>query len=355
MVNKIQKAKIKIAADVVSIGTVTRDVFLGVPQIKILKDPEHLEKLGFITGEAVCFAFGAKLETGKPIFAIGGGAANSAITFSRQGLRASALITIGKDENGSAAVEHLRKEKVKVLEAYARNLSTAYSTILIAPNSERTILVYRGAANALREDQIKWREIKTKWAYIASSGIDIGLMKKIFSRLKNNNTLIAFNPSKLYLQIGIHALGQFLKNSAVVILNQDEASFITGIPYENEKEIFKKLDREIDGLVIMTKDRRGCIVSDGQSLYRAGIFKDQRSVDRTGAGDAFGGGFVSALIKSREKPPFSRETIIEAIRFGSANATSVIEQIGAQAGILTAEEYLANSRWRNFDVSVTKI
>jgi ribokinase len=51
-------------------------------------------------------------------------------------------------------------------------------------------------------------------------------------------------------------------------------------------------------------------------------------VDRTGAGDAFGSGFVAwyALGKSLE----------EAITFASANATSVVTKVGATAGILHA-------------------
>jgi len=51
--------------DVIAIGTATRDVFLISPLFKVLRDPKHLEKIGFKTGEAQCFALGAKVEVKK--------------------------------------------------------------------------------------------------------------------------------------------------------------------------------------------------------------------------------------------------------------------------------------------------
>ena len=39
-----------------------------------------------------------------------------------------------------------------------------------------------------------------------------------------------------------------------------------------------------------------------------------------------------------------------AIRLGSANATSVIEKIGAKPGILTKAEFEKGERWRNLPI-----
>src|SRR3989344_4010604 len=101
--------------DVITIGTVTRDVFLTSPLFKVLRDQAHLEKIGFKTGEAECFALGSKIEVKKPVMTIGGGAANAAVTFSRQGFRTAAVLKIGDDESGDAIIKHLKKEKVAPL------------------------------------------------------------------------------------------------------------------------------------------------------------------------------------------------------------------------------------------------
>jgi hypothetical protein len=44
-----------------------------------------------------------------------------------------------------------------------------------------------------------------------------------------------------------------------------------------------------------------------------------------------------------------------AIRLGSANATSVVEALGAKAGILAGREFEVNKRWQNLKITVTNI
>jgi sugar/nucleoside kinase (ribokinase family) len=67
-------------------------------------------------------------------------------------------------------------------------------------------------------------------------------------------------------------------------------------------------------------------VSDGKKRYSAGV-PEAPVIDRTGAGDAFGSGFVSGFIQSNGDIEY-------AIQLGTANATSVVEDFGAKTGIL---------------------
>ncbi|NCO15593.1 MAG: hypothetical protein GW899_02505, partial [Parcubacteria group bacterium] len=43
------------------------------------------------------------------------------------------------------------------------------------------------------------------------------------------------------------------------------------------------------------------------------------------------------------------------IRLGSANATSVIESIGAKEGILTRQEFEKSPRWKNLLIKVKNL
>ena len=111
-----------------------------------------------------------------------------------------------------------------------------------------------------------------------------------------------------------------------MILNRDEAAKLARIDFKKDRQILRKLIKLTDGIVVMTDGPNGSFVTDGRFIYKAGTYKEKKVVDRTGAGDAFGSGFVAGLIKEND--------INYALRLGSANATSVVEHMGAQEGIL---------------------
>ena len=77
----------------------------------------------------------------------------------------------------------------------------------------------------------------------------------------------------------------------------------------------------------MTKGPKGFTACDNQSVYTGGILKGSVYVDRTGAGDAFGSGLISALIRGK--------SLEEALQFASANATGVLGAWGANHGLLS--------------------
>ncbi len=49
-------------------------------------------------------------------------------------------------------------------------------------------------------------------------------------------------------------------------------------------------------------------------------------IERTGAGDSYGAGFMSAVVKGK--------SISEAMLWGNGNSTSVVQYIGAREGLL---------------------
>lgn len=328
--------------DILTIGTATRDAFLGSPLFRVLRDPDHLSKIGFPTGEAECFALGSKIEIPDIIFAVGGGAANAAVTFARGGLKIAAAIRLGKDAPGRDVREQLVKEGVNVRAEIDAKRATAYSTILRAKDGERTILVHRGASELFTRAELSHAAVAARWAYVAPGGIDPNVLIPFLAGLRKKGTKIAVNPSGHYLTIPKSKLLRLLKLADVVISNREEAAAMTDVPYRDTKGIFRKFDELIPGIAILTDGSRGANVSDGETMWSAGVFKERKVVDRTGAGDAFGSGFVLGLIRKLSIP--------EAIRMGSANATSVIESVGAEAGILPRTAYAA-SRWKKLPVS----
>lgn len=346
--------------DVLTIGTGSRDVFIKSDAFKVVRDPEHLSKLGFATGEAECFALGGKIEIGEPILTVGGGAVNAAITFARQGLKTASLVKLGKDEAGEMILKALKKDRINAIPLLSLSKGTSFSVIMLSGAGERTILNYRGASEELSKNDIPFKRLSAKWVYIVPGKIPFTAISLLVAHLKSQGAKIAMNPSRHYLEMGAKQLKPILSRLDVVIMNREEASYLTGIRFEDEEKIFRKLDELVDGIAVMTDGPNGAMVSDGETIYRAGIFKEKKLVDRTGAGDAFGSGFVAALVREKAKirngvSSYSPEAIEKAIRLASANATSVVEVVGAEGGILKKQQFEKERRFRNLKIKTKAI
>lgn len=343
--------------DVLTIGSVTTDTFIQADFLKTITDPKHLSHIGFRSGKAQCFSLGSKIEISNPIVTIGGGAYNSAVTFSRSGFKTASLFNIGDDNFGKNIISSAKKEKIFPLAIVDNKKNTGSSIILLDKNGERTILVYRGCSGQIERNEIPLSKLKAKWTYISPGSISLNVLKTIISKLHKNGSCIAINPSKDLIKSGISKIKPILNLCKVVILNREEASYLTGIPYQNSKEIFKKMDQYVKGLVLVTDGSKGATVSDGYVMWSVGTFKEKKVIDRTGAGDAFGSAFVAGLLDF-ECECLSGRCNIDAVAYSlkraSANATSVIEKIGANSGILTKKEFISNHRWNKLKINIKR-
>lgn len=311
--------------DIVSIGSATRDVFINTDSFKSLDLPT------FSTGKALCFPLGSKIEIKKMMFTSGGGGTNTAVTFARQGLSTVCIGVVGDDFSGKEILDELEKEgaETKFFQKHYDN-HTAYSVILLDPSGERTILSFKGEGQHFDVSKIDFDQLQTKWLFLDSLGGHFDLLEKAVTWAVANNIKLVTNPGGKELDHGLEKLKPLLKNFSIVIMNQEEASGLTGIDYNKEEEIFKFMDEIIGGVFVMTKGHEGVVVSDGRAVYRAGV-PDSPIVERTGAGDAFSSGFVSEYIRSGD--------ISKSIQFATANASSVVTQYGAKAGILKKDDW----------------
>ena len=332
--------------DVITIGTATRDGFFE--GINFLKTKDSR----FRVGEGICLPFGSKVEVPKVFFTTGGVGTNTAATFSRQGLKTAVICRVGQDVSGEEIIRGLSRDKINTSFIQKdKNIPTAYSVIFLTDSGERTILSYKGAGEKLSEKEIPWRKLRTKWFFIGSSAGNEKLLKDLFFFAKKNKIKIAGNPGSRELEI-LKRQPELLNNYDVFITNQEEASYLTGIPYQKEKHVFDKLDRWVNGIVVMTQGPKGSIISNGQTIWQAGIFKEKKIVDRTGAGDSFGSGFVAGLI---QKQKLNDEVIEYAVRLASANATSNVEYMGAKEGILSKNEFQKSPRWEKLEIKKQSI
>lgn len=323
--------------DVITVGAATYDIFLRSKDFSIMAAGQYL------TGRAECVPLGAKIEVRDITFAIGGGATNAAVSFARKGIKTGALARVGEDAAGREIIAELAKEGVStrfIQETKAAR--TGHSIIMVTLTGERSMLVYRGAGRHLSDHFIPWADLAPQWFYISSLAGDLALLKQVFEFAHQHKAKVAWNPGERELHHDQKALAHLLKHAEVIILNQEEAALLTGLPFAETTKIFLTLKAHVPGMILMTRGPAGALVSDGRHIYDAGTFPERERVDRTGAGDAFGAGFVAGLILDG--------SVKEALRVAAANATSVLEHVGAKAGLLTTRQ-LGEKRWAHLPVS----
>ena len=299
---------------IVSIGAALQDVYL------IDHDDFGLNKQGFFNQLEI----GTKVDIDRIKFSTGGGATNAATTFARNGHESIFMGCIANDPAGQAVLNSFDDEGIdSSYVTYLDNLQTGYSVILLTPNGERTILTCRGAS--ARFDALEPNDLDTiypDWLYITTFRGDMDMLDLFFTKAKSLGAKIMFNPGNLELKHKRKLLG-LLPDVDVLLVNKREAQAI--VEGELLTELVSKLHSYVKH-VIVTDGNQGAIATDGNEIYRAGLYEDTVIKDSTGAGDAFGSGFLASFASGR--------SFKDSIIFASANSTSVVQHIGSKDGII---------------------
>lgn len=307
--------------DIISIGDTSLDTFLKIDRASLLCSLDK-ETCWF------CLNYAEKIPVEELHFSPGGNACNNAVGSARLGLRAALYTVLGDDDSGRRIIDHIKEEGVS--DAYLqveKNNPTNYSTVLTY-KTERTILVYHD----LRAYKLP-PLASAKWVYFTSMGKGFEKIFRSLTRyLNSNGTKLAFNPGTYQLLAGRKTLEPILRITNVLILNKEEAiSLVAAHPMTPIQDILRQLRNAGPELVVVTDGNKGAFGFDGRNSYRMPPMP-AKVVERTGAGDAFSTGLIAAL--AYELP------LSEALMWGAANAASVIEKIGPQAGLLTKEQMM---------------
>jgi len=310
--------------DVITVGSATRDVFLKSKEFKSKRDRSSP------TGFNLFLPLGSKLNVEELIFETGGGATNTAVTFARQGLSTACICRVGDDPGGKAVVESLEKEGVNIEFTHKESENyTAYSIILVVKNGERTILSFRGASGEFSESMFPKGKLDTKWIVVTSLGGNIRLLRNLVTSSKEKGAKIALIPGGGELQKGLRVLRPIFAKADILIMNREEASELTGIPFVDKNRLVHRTCLLATGIGIVTDGENGATACDRNYFYRIGT-RGNNAIDRTGAGDAFASGFIVGLIKY--------ENIEGALELAIDNSSSVVSFFGAKKGILSLGE-----------------
>jgi len=321
--------------DVITIGSATIDAFAESAKNYIKKG---------------CYSYpiGSKSALKDLHFNIGGGGTNTAVSFSRLGLKTAWLGELGSDHNAHQVLDLLKDEKVDTSMVCQCGEKTGYSIILDAQGEDRTILAFKGSNNLLDYKKVNKTKLnQTKWIYSSAMlGKSLKSLKEIFAFAEKKKIPTAFNPSSYLVKKGKTAISSILKKSSVLIYNKEEAQTLTGKKdidklLHSSKRLIKK-----DSIVVITDGVNGSYAYNGKFKYFIGTNKI-RINETTGAGDAFASAFVAMLAKGKD--------ISFAMVAGTLNAESVIQHIGAKNKLLTWDELITNMRKNKMRVKVDEL
>lgn len=307
--------------DVLSLGPARMDIFVRLPDVDV---------------ESVCsidmkrcvieLGFGEKIAVRGIDFAVGGNSGNNAVGLSRLGFKTAMVGALGDQPSDDQVLQILREEGVgtKYLE---RKKGLGGYGVVINYQAERTILSYYGDPpdRFLPEEE----EVTAGWVYLTTAGGDYqDFYRQAVDWAVKTDAKIAFNPGTRQVKAK-EELKYVYEKTELLFVNREEAAIVLSKTIEDIKPLLAGLHEWGAKLVVITDGPAGSYSFDGKEMLFMPIV-DAPVVERTGAGDAFGSGFMGAIL--------SGKTVEEALKWGSVNSASKLGFVGPQKGLLRKEQ-----------------
>jgi ribokinase len=319
--------------DFVAVGDILIDAF-----IELNKDQADVS-IDLDTGrKTLHMPFGGKIPYNDVVVVPAvGNSPNAAVSAHRLGLETALVTNLGHDKFGKECLDALRTEGVHTdfVKVHEGKKTNYHYVLRYGP--ERTILINHETYPYALPDF----PVPPRYLYFSSVGEHgIAFHHEIAKYVQDNpETKLVFQPGTFQIKLGVEELKDVYENTEIFFCNLEEA-----------QEILKSTERHVPTLIrglralgpkmpVVTDGPNGAYVIDADDqAWHMPMYPDPADpVDRTGAGDSFSSTFTCAIALGKSPE--------EALAWGPINSMSVVQYVGAQAGLLTREkleEYLAN-------------
>jgi len=321
--------------DVLAIGDIVIDAFIRLKEAEIMCD-ENKQNC------KLSMDFAAKLpyESVEICNAVGN-AANAAVSAARLGVTSGLLTYVGGDQNGKDCMTSLERDGVDTTLVHTdTDKKTNYHYVLWY-DVDRTILVKHEKFDySLKE--VTDRIVVPKWLYVSSLGENsLAMYEQISNYLADNPEVhLAFQPGVFDMKQGKEKLSFVYSKASAICVNVEEAQKILGESSRDIKTLLRSMASLGPKIVLITDGFEGAYgfdTSKPEEFWFMPIYP-HTPIERTGAGDAFFSTVVTCLSLGK--------TLSEALTWGPINSQSVVQQVGAQKGLLhreKLEEFLKNA------------
>ena len=256
----------------------------------------------------------------------GGKGANQAVAVARLGGEADLVAAVGNDEFGIQAVEELIREGVRP-SVVLKKRPTGVAQIMVDEKGENCIAVASGANQALEVGDLQASLgllLSDPAVVLANLEVPLEAVLAAARLARERKCKFVLNPAPAQpLSLDL------LRQCDILIPNEHEAS---ALGFEDITDVFQY------GLeaVVVTRGAQGAdLLRPGSPIYHQAAFP-VKSVDTTGAGDAFNATFAWALSNG--------EPITDALRLATAGGALATRSLGARSGMASQSELLDFAR-----------
>ena len=276
-------------------------------------------------------SMGETLHGSRFSMGFGGKGANQAVMAAKLGGDVSMISKLGQDIFGEDTLNNFRSCGVNVQHVHSTDQAfTGVAPIAVDSEGQNSIIIVTGA-----NDLLTVEEIEAARPAIASASVlvcqleipmDISLAALRIAREEGVKTI--FNPAPARPEIP----EEFYRLSDIFCPNETETELLTGMSVatldDAEKAARVLIQRGAETVILTLGERGSLMVTNDHSEYiPVGTVK---SVDSTGAGDAFLGCLAFFLAAGKAMP--------EAIRRANAIAAISVQSSGAQNSFPEAKD-----------------
>lgn len=260
----------------------------------------------------------------------GGKGANQAASMGKLGLNVQMFGKTGDDIYGKLLMESLKKCNVNIENVITgKTSSTGAAFIIVDKIGNNTIVITPGANGTLSMKDIESFKMKILKNDIIVLQMEIpkDIVSNVINMAKESKKIVLLN-----LAPALNMENNILNKVDFLVLNELEVEYLTKVScsIQNLNLALKKIREFYHNKLIITLGPDGAAYSISSNDFKIIPTFNVTTVDGTGAGDAFIGGFTYGLVKNKN--------IEDCATLGNAAGAFSTTKVGAQSSFPNKEE-----------------